>query len=134
MALMFLDTSGLFAVADANEHRHTHAAQLFDTSPRSLTHSYVLAEFIALSRARKFPLHEAISFLRRIQETSLIRVIWVDRSLHEDALSLLENRLDKNYSLCDAVSFVLMKKHRIHDALTTDHHFEQEGFLRLLKD
>jgi predicted nucleic acid-binding protein len=46
---------------------------------------------------------------------------------------LLEERPDKDYSLCDAVSFVLMRQYNLADALTTDKHFEQEGFTRLLK-
>jgi predicted nucleic acid-binding protein len=45
----------------------------------------------------------------------------------------LEERPDKDYSLCDAVSFVLMRKYNLTDALTTDKHFDQEGFTRLLK-
>lgn len=35
--------------------------------------------------------------------------------------------------LCDAVSFVLMRMYGETEALTTDHHFEQEGFVRLLE-
>jgi len=46
---------------------------------------------------------------------------------------LLQNRQDKTYSLCDAVSFLLMRERKITEALTTDIHFEQEGFIRLLK-
>ena len=46
---------------------------------------------------------------------------------------LLENRLDKNYSLCDAVSFVVMREYQFLNALTTDKHFAQEGFRRLLE-
>lgn len=56
----------------------------------------------------------------------------MDEALHQRAISLLESRLDKQYSLCDAVSFVLMREWGLTDALTTDHHFEQEGFRRLL--
>jgi hypothetical protein len=45
----------------------------------------------------------------------------------------LAESYDKSYSLCDAVSFVLMRRHGLTEALTTDHHFEQEGFARLLR-
>lgn len=53
--------------------------------------------------------------------------------LHQSATDLLTKRLDKSYSLCDAVSFVVMRESGVLEALTTDHHFEQEGFTRLLK-
>jgi len=66
-------------------------------------------------------------------EEPLVEVVWVDETLHRAALTLLQARLDKAYSLCDAVSFVLMQHHGITEALTTDHHFAQEGFVRLLE-
>ena len=66
-------------------------------------------------------------------DNSDIELIWIDETLHRAALSFLQARLDKSYSLCDAVSFLLMRKQGITEALTTDHHFEQEGFVRLLK-
>jgi predicted nucleic acid-binding protein len=59
-------------------------------------------------------------------------MVWVDEELHRGALALLMAGVDKTYSLCDAVSFILMRQRRITEALTTDHHFEQEGFQRLL--
>ena len=62
----------------------------------------------------------------------MVEIVWVDQSLHDRALLLVDARRDKSYSLCDAVSFVLMKERGILDALTTDHHFEQEGFQSLL--
>jgi predicted nucleic acid-binding protein len=60
-------------------------------------------------------------------------VIYVAESLHRAALQLLQQRLDKSWSLCDAVSFLLMQQHGLLETLTTDHHFEQAGFVRLLK-
>jgi predicted nucleic acid-binding protein len=62
----------------------------------------------------------------------LLEVVWVGEKLHTAATRLLRRRPDKAYSLCDAVSFVLMRERSITEALTTDHHFEQEGFIRLL--
>jgi uncharacterized protein len=56
----------------------------------------------------------------------------VEESLHRDAITLLLERRDKDYSLCDAVSFILMRQRRIRSALTLDRHFDQEDFQRLL--
>ena len=57
----------------------------------------------------------------------------MDESFHRAAMRLLERRLDKAYSLCDAVSFLQMEEYAVIEALTTDHHFEQAGFQALLK-
>jgi len=45
----------------------------------------------------------------------------------------MRERTDKNYSLCDAASFVVMRERGIVESLTTDKHFRQEGFTRLLE-
>jgi predicted nucleic acid-binding protein len=42
-------------------------------------------------------------------------------------------RQDKSWSLVDCSSFVVMQQRGIVEALTTDEHFEQAGFVRLLK-
>jgi uncharacterized protein len=130
---MLLDTSGLLCYFDRRDPRHEEAGLLFDTSPALLTHSYILAEFIPLCHSRRLDSGEAIGFSLRLLGNRGIEVVWVDDDLHRAALSLLQARPDKDYSLCDAVSFVLMRARGLHDALTTDHHFEQEGFLRLLE-
>jgi predicted nucleic acid-binding protein len=91
-------------------------------------------EFVALTHARKLGRKQSLNFLSDLLKHPLIEMVWVDEQLHREGMELLNRRVDKGYSLCDAVSFVLMKKRRIERALTTDHHFEQEGFRALLRE
>ena len=63
----------------------------------------------------------------------MIEVLWVDEAFHRAGLDLLYRRADKSYSLCDAISFLQMQERGVTESLTTDHHFEQEGLVRLLK-
>jgi predicted nucleic acid-binding protein len=130
---MLLDTSGFLCLLDSREKFHREALAAYANARQWLTHSYVLDEFVALAQARRFDRIKALEYLRDLLTDPDVQIVWVDQSLHEHALQLLFDRLDKTYSLCDAVSFVLMREHGIQDALTTDHHFEQEGFRRLLK-
>jgi len=129
---MLLDTSGLLAYHHQDEPKHAEAVALFRGARQALTHSYILAEFVALAHARRLPRLSALTFLTALREHRKVETVWVDETLHLKAEMLLSVRLDKTYSLCDAVSFVLMRERGITEALTTDHHFEQEGFQRLL--
>jgi predicted nucleic acid-binding protein len=129
---MFLDTSGLLCYHHADEPRNAEAQVLFETAGPKLTHGYVLAEFVALAAARGLPRRQALAFVTALLEHPEVEVAWIDEALHREGMRLLEARPDKRYSLCDAISFVLMKRRGLDEALTTDHHFEQEGFRRLL--
>jgi predicted nucleic acid-binding protein len=53
--------------------------------------------------------------------------------LFERGLSLYSRRPDKDWSLTDCISFVVMEEHGLRDVLTADHHFQQAGFTILLK-
>jgi uncharacterized protein len=130
---MFLDTSGLLCFLDGAETRHDEAARLMLSARLMLTHSYVLAELVALAHARGLPRSIILEFLAELEGDLGIKVVYVDKELHRAAVDLLSRRLDKTYSLCDAVSFVLMERRGLREALTTDHHFEQAGFVRLLR-
>lgn len=130
--MILLDTSGLLCLAWAADHRHADARELFESGGLKLVHSYVLAEFVALADARGVPRPSALGFLDGLVAQPDVQVVWVDESMHGRAMVLLSSRPDKRYSLCDAVSFVLMRERGIKEALTTDRHFDQAGFRRLL--
>jgi predicted nucleic acid-binding protein len=98
-----------------------------------VTHSYVLAELIALALVRRFSRSLVLAYMFELLDNPKVEIVWVHESLHREAMHLLSIRQDKTYSLCDAVSFVLMRERGITEALTTDKHFEQEGFRRLLQ-
>jgi uncharacterized protein len=131
---VLLDTSGLLCYIHQNEPQHQEAVQLLNsTNKKFLTHSYVLAELIALALIRRFPRPAVLTFVMDLLDNPDIETVWVNEQLHREAMQLLIDRQDKTYSLCDAVSFILMRHRGMTEALTTDRHFEQEGFIKLLQ-
>ncbi len=130
---MLLDTSGLFCLLNKREPDHDRAVAEYATATsRRITHSGILEELVPLCTTRKSSRELAMAYLLELLEDPRVDVIWIDEPLLRRALALLGARPDKAYSLCDAVSFILMKDRHLTDALTTDKHFEQEGFRRLL--
>jgi predicted nucleic acid-binding protein len=55
-------------------------------------------------------------------------IMFTDSASHEDCV-----RPDKDWSLTDCISFVVMNAESISEALTGDEHFEQAGFVALLR-
>ncbi|NDJ20197.1 PIN domain-containing protein [Nostoc sp. B(2019)] len=130
---MIIDTSGLLCLHYQTEPLHTEACTAYKRATIRLTHSYVIAEYVALATARRFPRSSVLAFVVDLLDNPDIETVWVDEPLHRTAVDLLMKREDKTYSLCDALSFVLMRQRGITEALSTDRHFEQEGFIRLLR-
>lgn len=50
-----------------------------------------------------------------------------------DAAQRYESREDKEWSLTDCASFLVMEEKRLEEVLSADHHFERAGFRVLLK-
>lgn len=130
---MLIDTSGFFSISDKAAKHHAEANQIYKQLRFRLTTNYVLDEFVALALTRGLSREKTLVFSEEILNDETVEIFWVNKELHAEAVELLKKRLDKEYSLCDAVSFVLMRTRGITEALTTDKHFEQEGFDRLLK-
>lgn len=130
---MLLDTAGLLSLFDSHDAFHQDAVRWFRRADRLLTHNYVLAELVALVNARNLPRPDAWDYVADLLEHPRIEILWVDEVFHRAGMTLLAHRMDKSYSLCDAVSFLQMQARGVSEALTTDRHFEQEGFVRLLR-
>ncbi len=131
---MLIDTSGFFSLHDQAEKHHARAGALYLEDRFRLTTGYVLAEYVALALVRGLAHEKVLTFSAEVLTDASIEIVWVGEALHTQAVELLQARPDKTYSLCDAVSFVLMRERGIADALTTDKHFAQEGFVKLLEN
>jgi hypothetical protein len=59
-------------------------------------------------------------------------VIPLTKEGYDRAFRLFRDRPDKEWSLVDCLSFVVMTERGITEALTTDHHFRQAGFTIML--
>lgn len=129
---LLLDTSGLLSLFDKDDFRHQAAITFFANADVLLVTNYVLAEFVPLTLERGLSREKTLGFLQGLLLFPRVEVVWIDAPQHQEARRLLAARLDKGHSLCDAVSFVLMRERQINEALTTDKHFVQEGFVRLL--
>lgn len=138
MNTLFVDTAGWACLCDRREQYHaitTHTYRDARNQGRQLvTTNLVLIELVAvLTSPRRLPRPEIVAFIETIKTASHVEVVPIDSLLEEQAWQLLKDRQDKEWSLVDCASFVVMQQHGITEALTTDRHFEQAGFVRLLK-
>jgi len=71
--------------------------------------------------------------VRAILSNPQVKVVAQSRSSFLAGLDLYEQRPDKHYSGVDCVSMATMRRLHLHQTLTSDHHFQQEGFVALLR-
>ena len=137
MNKIFVDTSGWASFFMKKEHYYAEALRLMtqwqQQNRRVVTTNYVLSELIALFTRDRVQRSTALGYIENIRSADWVEVVHVDKALDRKAWELLTNRSDKQWSLVDAASFVVMRAHGITEALATDKHFEQARFVRLLK-
>jgi uncharacterized protein len=137
---VFVDTGGFVALLVAEDRMHERAALLFETASHEhwtlVTTNMVLVETysVLLARARDGR-RSALAFIDAIEASP--DGITVERVRLEDeanAIALLRAHTDKSYSLCDALSFVVMERLGIADALAFDRHFREYGRFTVLPE
>lgn len=137
MADIFADTSGWGHLVDRSQAYHAQAANIYRQARQQgrtfITTNYILTELVALLGSPLRLSHSAtVAFITGLKTSPYIEVIHVDPALDEKAWQLFTQRQDKNWSLVDGASFVVMQQRSLLEAFTTDEHFEQAGFVRLL--
>jgi predicted nucleic acid-binding protein len=121
-----------------SEAFHDQAVFLLDHARENgrpiLTTSYVMAELVALlTSPMRVPRREQVRIFGTLRSADWIRILHIDAAQDEAAWRLLTRHKGNAWSLVDCASFIVMREHSITVALTSDRHFEQAGFIRLLR-
>jgi predicted nucleic acid-binding protein len=132
VSLVFVDTAYFVALLNPDDSYHSRTLESFNESSRRL----VTTEFVLLELgnyfSRRSNRHLVRPFWRSLLDEETATVVPVSVPLLERALDLYHARQDKEWSLVDCTSFIIMEDLGIHEVLTTDQHFEQAGFTRVL--
>ncbi|MFO0850365.1 MAG: PIN domain-containing protein [Gemmataceae bacterium] len=133
----FVDTSGWAAWISPTERLHPIAVAAVDDTwaggGRLVTTSFVLAELTGLLNRLRVPKPQQIETLDAIRSDPAVVAVSVAGPLEAAAWALWAARPDKEWTVVDCASFIAMQERRLTESLTTDHHFEQAGFVRLLR-
>ncbi len=125
------DSSAILALLDADDADHARAVTVADriASERrpSFITNYIEAEAHALLLrklgrviAREWLLTGGLPVLHALQQEE------------ERAKAILARHTDRDWSLCDAISFAVLESRGARTAFTFDHHFRQYGRFEVL--
>jgi predicted nucleic acid-binding protein len=129
MRSIFIDTSAVLAVLDADDDYHAAAkgawGEILTSGSRLVASNYILVETFALVQNRL-----GLAAVRVFQEdiVPLLAIRWVDATIHAAATSALLAANRKKLSLVDCVSFEVMRLAAIKGVFTFDRHFHEQGF------
>ncbi len=96
-----------------------------------MTTDYVLDETATLLKVRGHA-HLLSAFFDIVFASQACRLEWTDAEQFINTRILFLKHIDHDWSFTDCVSFRVMKKLRLSEALTKDEHFEEAGFTALL--
>jgi uncharacterized protein len=127
--MVFVDSSALLTIFNANEATHPAALKVWNelllNDTALFTTSYVLLETAGLVQRRI-----GLDALRSLQEeiTPALQTDWVTAEEHDRGVEAVLFAGRRKLSLVDCVSFRAMRRHHITTAFTFDDHFREQGF------
>ncbi|MGI0079647.1 MAG: type II toxin-antitoxin system VapC family toxin [Nitrososphaerales archaeon] len=131
---LFVDTSALVALANAEDDNHESATVFREQLRRGktafkllITSNYVFDETMTLLRAR-IGHGSAISLGEALKNSEIFRIDWITPELDAEAWNIFVKYRDKEFSYTDCASFALMKSSGITLAFGYDEHFKQFGY------
>ena len=133
---VFADTGYWIALLDSSDEWHNRAQAVTAKlgSVQIVTSQMVLVEFLTSMRGpRQHLRRDALSVVRDLADRPDVKIVGQSSTQFDTAIIRYESRLDKEWSLTDCASFLIMERENIVEALAYDHNFEQAGFIALLR-
>jgi len=131
MSSVFADTAFYAAILNRRDEYHVRAKEL----AAQIDDEVVTTEFVLIETANFCTSgHQRAAFLRLVDHLrrGKVDVVAASTALFQSGLELFAARPDKEWSLTDCTSFIVMHERGLYEALTSDKHFEQAGFKALL--
>jgi uncharacterized protein len=132
---IFVDSSGWIALLHNRDSLHPQAKRVYDDLMRSrttlVTTSLVLVEVAGVLAAPHLR-GLAAELERRYRQAEIDQLVWIDENAYRRGWHIYCERSDKEWSLVDCISFVIMRDLGLHQVFGADHHFIQAGFQKLL--
>lgn len=136
MRTYFADTGYLIGLLLPKDELHETAVSTSASLGKFkiVTSELVLVELLNDFAGRGSHLRRAaVSLGDKLQNSDSVELVGATSDLVQESLRLYRERPDKDWSLTDCSSFVLMKELDLTEALTYDSHFEQAGFRAVLR-
>jgi predicted nucleic acid-binding protein len=133
--MFFADTFYWIALTNPRGTAHGQVVRLTARLARHsvITTDEVLTEFLAFCSSNQRLRRQGGLAVERLMNDPDIHVVPQSRGTFLAGLKLYNGRPDKEYSLTDCISMEPMRREGWTEVLTTDKHFEQEGFRALFR-
>jgi len=129
---VFADTFHFLALLNPRDLQHGRAAEAATQEHLGVVTTRAVLLEVADAFADASTRSIAAEFLGTFEADPNATIIEVDAVVYHRGLTLYRDRPDKDWSLTDCISFVVMGDRGLTEALTGDHHFTQAGFIPLL--
>ncbi len=133
--MIFVDTGFFFALASEKDADHARARLVWEgfrgrrLPELLLTTNHVVLECITLTRKR-IGHRAAVVMGERLYSEKMTRIHWTTPDDERAAFDYFKRYSDKKYSTVDCLSFVVMEKHGIGEALAVDEDFTRRFIAR----
>ena len=126
---VFVDTSVMFPLVSEGDPEHDRAGRIVravaETPHEFVSTNYVVVECLSLLQRRQ-GMAAAARFLDYVK--AHVTVVWMDDARHAEALRAWGRAGQRDLSIVDCSSFLVMREQGIHAALAFDRHFLAAGF------